>query len=746
MKKYLSALISISLFLSTVTITTSAETETVNFQTENFRNSIGIAPELPAEITLPLATSGQCGENAYWEFDGETLYITGEGNMWDYEWVEGENYGYFSSPWFFLSPKYLRISDEITSIGESAFADVSLYAAFIPDSVVNIGMDAFWNPESAIMSMPGYPMNMPVVIVCNEGSVAEDYADGYGMKYITEEVEILGNGFISKDGKKFLYYNSQFDRMDNNPDKNTYYIIPDSVEEISENAFEDCTLTYIQIPETIKTIAPTAFTDCKSLEYLYNPLNNNSEICKNEVKNEKLVVQEEILFTQDFSGLVRYSPNKQNEEYTIPDTVTTIEKGAFAQNQNLKSIIIPDSVTNLGEMALSRCSSLEKITFGNGLKEIKKRTFEECVKLEIVKIPYGVEKIGYYAFGSCGNLELVFIPDTVKEIEESIFYSDSLFTKIVYGNNFYAKEYAETNGIMCIDTVTEVDGVYFSEDMTTLVRYPKSRPAKEYTILDTVLTIDRYAFCGNTNLENITIPKSVTTIDERAFGYCEKLQSIEIPDSVTTMNSGAFEHCSALKSFKLGKGLETLPGAAFYGCESLKDVVIFGNIKKIDESAFNWCAELKTVIIAGSVESIGEFSFAHCNNLKSVRIGESVESIGNKAFEYSYALESVTIPANVTSIGEESFYKIDLVTIYGYDNSYVADYVKNYAGGSTINFVSIGENPPTELVKLVTLNKMMLGETELTPETEYLYDVYQDRKINVLDFAFAKRKLLSSVN
>jgi hypothetical protein len=325
-----------------------------------------------AETAEPLATSGQCGDNAFWEFDGETLYITGEGDMWDYTteiYVVLEDGRHFSptnvTPWLYLYPKYLKMSEGITSIGSFAFADLPLIAAFIPDSVTFIDDTAFWNSHHPPTAAPSN-LNIPVVIVCNEGSYAKESPDGF--RRITEEVEVDGNAFFSKDGKKFIYYNSQIDNMlydiseINNtpyyPEHSGYYIIPDGVEEISENAFAESSLAYIEIPETIKTISPKAFSDCDVLKYLYNPLNNNSEVCENEVKNEKLILQDDVLFTNDFSVLVKYSPAKQTEEYIIPDTVKAIDKWAFYQNKNIKSVVIPESITSIEISAFDYCDNL----------------------------------------------------------------------------------------------------------------------------------------------------------------------------------------------------------------------------------------------------------------------------------------------------------------------------------------------------------------------------------------------------
>lgn len=50
------------------------------------------------------------------------------------------------------------------------------------------------------------------------------------------------------------------------------------------------------------------------------------------------------------------------ESIIIPESVTSIGKGALFLCESLKSITIPDSVTSIEEDAFSQCKSLKSIT------------------------------------------------------------------------------------------------------------------------------------------------------------------------------------------------------------------------------------------------------------------------------------------------------------------------------------------------------------------------------------------------
>ncbi|MDR1320622.1 MAG: leucine-rich repeat domain-containing protein, partial [Gracilibacteraceae bacterium] len=67
------------------------------------------------------------------------------------------------------------------------------------------------------------------------------------------------------------------------------------------------------------------------------------------------------IFTEDMKTLVRYSPDKEAETYTIPDGVTTIGNSAFAINTILTNVTIPSGVTSIGEDAFGGLWALREI-------------------------------------------------------------------------------------------------------------------------------------------------------------------------------------------------------------------------------------------------------------------------------------------------------------------------------------------------------------------------------------------------
>ena len=149
---------------------------------------------------------------------------------------------------------------------------------------------------------------------------------------------------------------------------------------IREGAFNSCgSLTTLEIPSSVTSIGSRIVRECHSLESVTVATGNT-----------KYMSDDDILYEIDGSGnkiaIIIYPPMKTGTQYSIPDTVKTIEAGAFEEcklseitlgsivnkigfmaftnTQNIQSLNIPASVTNIEHNAFWH-SSIETITFEN---------------------------------------------------------------------------------------------------------------------------------------------------------------------------------------------------------------------------------------------------------------------------------------------------------------------------------------------------------------------------------------------
>ena len=117
------------------------------------------------------------------------------------------------------------------------------------------------------------------------------------------------------------------------------------------------------------------------------------------------------------------------EEVVLPDTITSIEDGAFSGCKSLRNINLPQSIRRIESDAFRDCESLKEIWLPRCIDDININTFSGCHSLERVYIPSGVEFIGLGAFTDCRSLRSLLIP-VMTSIEAYAFSGCSALSEI----------------------------------------------------------------------------------------------------------------------------------------------------------------------------------------------------------------------------------------------------------------------------------------------------------------------------
>lgn len=194
-------------------------------------------------------------------------------------------------------------------------------------------------------------------------------------------------------------------------------VLPKSVVAIAENAFCDCySLEKINIPEGVRYLGKSVFLCCEKLKEITIPQSvvriagNSFAGCHIALSSQSpdFVVDHDMLYDKKMSTLTAYLG--ADEEFVIPQRVTTIGVLAFYLCTQLTKIIIPESVTTIQKSAFVGCRNLREIVIPASVTSIGYAAFSNCVNMETITIPDSVTSIGDFAFGCCRNLRKIIIP------------------------------------------------------------------------------------------------------------------------------------------------------------------------------------------------------------------------------------------------------------------------------------------------------------------------------------------------
>lgn len=352
--------------------------------------------------------------------------------------------------------------------------------------------------------------------------------------------------------------------------------IPTSVTTIEDYVFFKCPrLTSIEIPNTVTTIGGMTFGDCTALKDVILPDG----------------------LTRLSGGMFWHCSALEKVDF-LPESLTTIENGAFQFCENLLSVTIPDAVKTIGAQCFYQCTKLREVLLGNGVETIGIDAFNLCGDLNLIRcyasIPPVVSNSG--ALPPCQYR--LYVPiESIEAYRQSDYWCDRLATydgdgEQLWGmpHDFYDMEDYMGYKITGEGTVStaifawksdsaNADRAYFNI-LNFFIPGTNWEYKKDYTFPTTVThhgktyqvnEIGEDTFCQADSLAHVTIPETVTGIGPMAF-YKSGLTEVNIPDNVKSIGSGSFYWCEKLSSLTLGRGLEWIDPFAFCWDEELTTV------------------------------------------------------------------------------------------------------------------------------------------------------------------------------
>ena len=593
----------------------------------------------------------------------------------------------------------VKLPSTLKKIGNRAFADCRLLESIvIPEGVVEIGTDAFreCNKLKAVV----LPSTLKTI-----GDVA------FGGCYALESI-VLPEG-LEKIGK---------DAFRNDYNITGHFVIPTSVTEIGENAFNYMSGNPILcVSHTSRPAgwhsAWNGYEDPTEILWNFKEIYEQGGVTYLKLNDGNVIAIEcsaEVSEVTIPEGVTEIADNcfagcAELESVKLPSTLKKIGDGAFIDCMGLLSIVIPEGVTEIGDYAFRSCEKLASVILPKSLKVIGDGAFWHSYKLEFPELPEGLESIGAEAFWNTGNdlgrHQNIVIPLSVTEIGKAAFwysYNITIYARASGMPSGWSKDMLGDTGTAVIWNfdrfMTDAQGVsyaiYADGDMVVM---SYSGSAKNIVLPNGVVYIERNAFANNDIIESIIIPEGVLEIGDYAFANCMNLADVSLPSTLEKIGHFAFSHCRILSNVELPAALAEIGERAFENCKLLTEIelptgityvsnglfagsglvsiVIPEGVTEIGDEAFAYCQSLSSLKLPTTLKRINNNAFLDCDSISELVLSDGLEHIGEWAFSYCDGLHVVVIPESVLSIDAYAFeYNYNIVAILVERDSRAADW------------------------------------------------------------------------
>ena len=231
---------------------------------------------------------------------------------------------------------------------------------------------------------------------------------------LTEDGTLRFSGSGSMDDCKWDYENQKvIQPWDMYHDVIEEVVIENGITNIGECALRECRkIKKIELPGSITDIGWCAFLECSALtEFVVAQ------------DNPFFTAVDGVLFDKQMKTLVMYPPEKESNEYTVPDSVMRIMK---LSSGHLQKVVFPDSVTSIDGSAFVNCDELTEIILPKNLEFMDICLFSSADSLRSIIIPKSIKYISREAIFICNNLKDVYYEGSEEDWNKIIIDPDNM--------------------------------------------------------------------------------------------------------------------------------------------------------------------------------------------------------------------------------------------------------------------------------------------------------------------------------
>ena len=354
---------------------------------------------------------------------------------------------------------------------------------------------------------------------------------------------------------------------------------PSQLTYIGERAFIDTPLEHITLPRALEMVGTEAFAEMEKLRSIHvgpsmqegallyafarSPRLERIDV---DTANQSYQSLDGVLYTKGLTQLATYPPAKNaGGNYALAEGTQTIGVDAFSYAQ-ITSVTLPSS-----------------------LRHVEKTAFAGA-QITSLTLPDGFESMDDMAFWYMPKLQRVDLGGTTK-VADSAFRYDRALTEV----NFRPD----------LKRLTAVSDYAFED-----------APLASVTLPDSVTSIGKSAFFGNSSLTRLHLGAGLSSIGESAFFGTTSLSSLTVSSAnpVFSVDRGVLYQRSdagqilvlslptnAATEFTVPEGTVEIADSAFSNNTSLRRVVLPEGLTTIGFGAFDGCDNLADIVIPDSV-------------------------------------------------------------------------------------------------------------------------------------------------
>lgn len=308
----------------------------------------------------------------------------------------------------------IELEEGLQILGEYMFSSTAISEIFVPKSITQMGGSCFSGCKNLkdIFLEEGLPLVGASMF--NACTLLQKVS-------IPSSVKQIGpNAYSGCTGLTTVNLSEGLDFIDQSAFKGCVGLramsFPESLNAIGNSAFSGCTsLSTISFPSGVSEVGVGAFSGCSVKSMLFNNANGEflDQFSKESLRtlflgksadgitggllsdcsaletimtaaaNRNYSVDDcGVLFDKGKTKLIKYPCAASHQSYTAPETVKSVDDGAFAFASALQDIDFPASLTTVGESAFDWCLGLGSVSFPATLRTIGTGAFTTCPSLE----------------------------------------------------------------------------------------------------------------------------------------------------------------------------------------------------------------------------------------------------------------------------------------------------------------------------------------------------------------------------